>query len=370
MHNKGNHPHITSMPPRYDRRRIWTIVILGCVGVGLIDGGQIGMQNYIRSHKVEWPPIIFQTSEWIIFGLLTAIPFALSDRFPLQRGKLRGSIAVHALGAIVLCLIWASLGVALRQWLGIGWGIPIRQELHDWILISLPWSFILYFAVLGTFHAFRYHQEARERELQASQLAAQLSDTQLRVLRAQLQPHFLFNALNAITVLVRDQRDAAAVRMLDQLSELLRQVLRSDRPHRITLREELQLLRQYLDIEQTRFSDRLRIEYVVDDAALDGLVPAFILQPLVENALRHGLGDKLDNAVLEIHARRAGDELVLTVRDNGRGLPADWSMGVGLRNTQERLATMYGAAARLQLQTRTDGGTEAMVIVPWSTEAQ
>ncbi len=358
------------MPPRYDRRRIWTIVILGCVGVGLIDGGQIGMQNYFRSHRIEWPPIIFQASEWIIFGLLTAIPLALSDRFPLQRGKLTKSLAVHALGAIVLCLVWAALGVALRQWLGIGWGVPVRQELHDWILISLPWSFILYFAVLGTFHGFRYYQEARERELQASQLAAQLSDAQLRVLRAQLQPHFLFNALNAITVLVRDQRAAAAVRMLDQLSELLRQVLRSDRPHQIPLREELQLLRQYLDIEQTRFSDRLRVEYAVDNAALDGLVPAFVLQPLVENALPHGLADTLDDAVLQIEAQRVGDELVVTVRDNGRGLPEDWSMGVGLRNTQERLATMFGAAARLQLRPLPGGGTEAMVVVPWSTEPQ
>lgn len=356
------------MLPTRSRRNAWAIVVLACIGVGLIDGGQVGMQNFLRSHRVEWPPILFRAGEWIMFGLLTAIPLALSDRFPLRRGQLARSLGAHVLGAIVLCLIWASLGVALRRWLGIGWGVPVRQELNDWILISLPWSFILYFAVLGTFHAFRYRQEARERELQASQLAAQLSDAQLRALRAQLQPHFLFNALNAITVLVRDQRSSAAERMLDQLSELLRQVLRTDRPHRITLREELQLLRQYLDIEQTRFSDRLRIEFSVDDVALDGLVPAFILQPLVENALRHGLGDKLEDALLEIGARRAGDQLVLTVRDNGRGLPANWSMGVGLRNTQDRLATMYGGGARLQLQTRAEGGTEAVVAIPWSTE--
>jgi LytS/YehU family sensor histidine kinase len=256
----------------------------------------------------------------------------------------------------------------LRHALGIGWDMPIWRELHDWTLISLPWSFILYFAVLGTIHAFRYYREARDRELQGTQLTAQLSEARLSALRTQLQPHFLFNALNAVTVLVRDQRGDTAVRILDQLSDMLRQVLRTDRPHLIPLREELQLLRQYLDIEQVRFSDRLRIGYHIEDATLDALVPSFMLQPLVENALRHGLSDRLDDALLEITARRVGDELELSVRDNGRGLAEAAGEGIGLENTRARLATLYGAQGILELSTHPEGGTVARLRLPWKQQ--
>ncbi len=347
---------------------IWGIILLGCVLVGLLDGGQTATQGLIRDHRINWAPVIFQTSEWILFGLLTIIPFSLGPRVPLQRGRLPYALMIHSAGALLLCLIWAFLGVVLRRALGMGWDMPFWRELHDWTLISLPWSFILYFAVLGTFHAFRYYAEARARELQSTQLTAQLSDARLRALRTQLQPHFLFNALNAVTVLVRDQRGDTAVRLLDKLSDMLRQVLRSDRPHLIPLREELALLRQYLDIEQVRFSDRLRIEYHIDDAALDGLVPAFILQPLVENALRHGLTDRLDNALLEIRAQRKVDLLVLSVRDNGRGLAAEPTAGIGLENTRERLATLYRGAAQFDLRNHPDGGTVALLQLPWASE--
>lgn len=349
---------------------IWTIVLFGCLVVGLLDGGQTATQGLIRDHRVSWPPVIFQTSEWIIFGLLTIIPYSLGARVPLHRGQIPYALVIHSLGALLLCALWAFLGVMLRRALGMGWDMPFWRELHDWTLISLPWSFILYFAVLGTFQAFQYYGVARARELQATQLAAQLSDARLNALRTQLQPHFLFNTLNAVTVLVRDQRSDVAVRMLDQLAEMLRQVLRSDRPHLIPLREELQLLRQYLDIEQVRFSDRLRIEYHVDEAALDGLVPAFILQPLVENALRHGLTDRLDGALLEIGARRAGEQLELWVRDNGRGLVEGRGRGIGLENTRERLTTLYGTAAALELRAHPDGGTIALIELPWATEAK
>jgi hypothetical protein len=359
------------MPARRPVRlpRIWGIILFGCVVVGVLDGLQVGTQGIFKDQRVNWASVTFQTSEWILFGLLTIITYFLGEWFPLQRGHLPRVIAVHSGGAFLLCLIWAPLGVVLRRGLGIGWDMPFAQELHDWTLISLPWSFILYFAVLGTFHAFRYYDEARARELQTTQLAAQLSEARLHALRSQLQPHFLFNALNAVTVLVRDRRGDTAVRILDQLADMLRQVLRTDRPHLIPLREELQLLRQYLGIEQIRFSDRLRIEYQIDDAALDGLVPSFILQPLVENALRHGLTAQLDDALLEISARRIGDRMELSVRDNGRGLAADLVAGIGLDNTRERLVTLYGGAARLELRTHPQGGAVAVIQLPWSAEA-
>lgn len=343
--------------------------MLGCLVVGALDGFQIGAQGAIFEHKVSWPSVIFQTSEWILFGILTLITCFIGQRVPLQRGRLRFAILVHSLGAIALCLPWAFAGVFLRRALGIGWDVPLGHELHNWTLISLPWSFILYFAVLGSFEAFRYQREARDRELQAIQLTAQLSDARLNALRMQLQPHFLFNALNAVTVLVRDRRGESAVRILDGLSDMLRQVLRQDRPHVIPLREELQLLRQYLDIEQIRFSDRLRVAYAVDEAALDALVPSFITQPLVENALRHGLTEQTGAAVLEIAARRAGDMLELAVRDSGRGVDGGATAGIGLDNTRERLATLYGERATLELRAHPAGGTSAVIRLPWRTEA-
>jgi LytS/YehU family sensor histidine kinase len=223
----------------------------------------------------------------------------------------------------------------------------------------------MYFALLGTVHAFAYFVEARERELQATQLAGQLAEARLRALRAQLQPHFLFNTLNAITVLVRDRRGALAVRMLDGLSDMLRQVLRADQPHEIALRAELQLVRQYLEIEQVRFSDRLRVDFAVEAEALAGAVPSLILQPLIENALRHGLAERSDDALIEIGARRDRDMLELWVRDNGRGLVPGSGSGVGLDNTRERLAALYGERASLRLSDDAGRGAIARIRLPW-----
>jgi two-component system LytT family sensor kinase len=346
--------------------RLWPVILTGCLVVGALDAFGTAMQGVIGyEDRISWPTVVFQGSEWIFLGILTPITYNLGRKFPLRRRHLGRTIAMHAAGALLLCFGWALLGVLARQALGIGWDMGLGGELRAWTLISLPWSFFMYFALLGTFHAFTYYREVRQRELQTSQLAGQLADARLRALRAQLQPHFLFNALNAITVLVRDRREAPALRMLDQLSEMLRQVLRADRPHEIPLREELQLVQQYLAIEQVRFADRLRINYQIDDATLSVAVPSFVLQPLIENALRHGLMDRLDDAVLEIGARRDGDVLELWVRDNGRGLTPERAEGIGLENTRERLTTLYGAAASLTLETHPEGGTVARIRIPW-----
>lgn len=350
--------------------RLWAIVFAGCFVVSVLAAFQTAMGGLIGDeHRINWPDVIFQGSEWLFLGILTPITYHLGQRFPLRRPRLGRALAMHIVGVLILCFAWAFLGVAARQLLGMGWGMGFFGELSLWTLITLPWSFLLYFALLGTFHAFTYYREARQQELHAAQLSGQLSDARLRALRTQLQPHFLFNALNAITVLVRDRRDAPALRMLEQLSELLRQVLRTDRPHEIPLREELELVQQYLAIEQVRFADRLRVNYAIEEPTLGVAVPSFVLQPLIENALRHGLMDRLDDALLEIGARRVDNWLELWVRDNGRGLTAERASGIGLQNTRERLETLYGDAASLTLQTHADGGTMARIRIPWRTVA-
>jgi two-component system, LytTR family, sensor kinase len=198
--------------------------------------------------------------------------------------------------------------------------------------------------LVGIQHAFLYFARARERETQAARLAAQLSEAHLGALRMQLNPHFLFNSLNAITVLVRDHNTAAASRTLELLSDLLRQVLRTDERHETTLSRELEFLRRYLAIEQVRFSDRLYPRIEIDPALARAAVPRFLLQPLVENALRHGIARRADAGLVQVMAERKHDQLVLTVRDDGPGLPMtpDTSSGVGLSNKRARLAALYG----------------------------
>ncbi len=183
----------------------------------------------------------------------------------------------------------------------------------------------------------------------------------------QLNPHFLFNSLNAITVLVRDHNTAAASQTLELLSDLLRQVLRTDETHETTLSRKLQFLERYLAIEQVRFSDRLRPRFEIDPTVAQAAVPRFLLQPLVENALRHGIAQRADAGLVKVSARREGNELVLTVRDDGAGLSSmpDTGSGVGLSNTRARLAALYGGTATLEITNAEGGGVVATVRLPY-----
>lgn len=316
--------------------------------------------------------LVFQGAEWVLLGLLTPITYFLGRRFPLRRERLARSLAAHVAGALLLCLCWATLGVIIRRALR-AWGPNEATFLADWsgwVLTSLPWSFFLYFAVLGCVHAFIYYVEARDREAQAERLNAQLAEARLNALRMQIQPHFLFNSLNAVLVLVRDQETRRAGTMLELLSDMLRQVLRSDQPHEITLDQEIGLIGQYLAIEQVRFSDRLQVRYDFPEELGGAIVPRFILQPLTENALRHGVARQMDAVVIEIGAKRSGDMLELWVRDNGPGPPAERGAGVGLENTRLRLATLYGERASVELVSAPEGGSIARIRMPYHTAGE
>jgi LytS/YehU family sensor histidine kinase len=229
----------------------------------------------------------------------------------------------------------------------------------------------VYFALIGIEHSLFYFAQARERETLAARLAAQLAEARLGALRMQLNPHFLFNSLNAITVLVRDRNTAAASRMLELLSGVLREVLRAGETHETTLAAELEFLERYLAIEHVRFSDRLRPRIEADPAIAGAALPRFLLLPLVENALRHGIARRADAGVLAIDARREGADLVLTVRDDGPGLTpvvpgvALGSGGVGLANTRARLAALYGERASLHIANAEGGGVVATVRLPY-----
>ncbi len=347
---------------------VWLLVSLAWIGPAILAAFQAYVQGRLGNwNPATWRSLLWEGGDWFLYALLTPAVFWMGQRFPLERGKFLWRIPLHSLAALLLCLCWASGGVVLRWSLGEQPNPPSLHGLVNWFLISLPFGVAVYFAVLAVQHATAWFVKARERETQAARLSAQLAEARLGALRMQLQPHFLFNSLNAITVIVRDRDNATAVRMLEQLGEMLRRVMRADRPQEVPLVEELEFVRQYLGIEEMRFSDRLRPVFQVEEGIQSAMVPEFVLQPLVENAVRHGLAKRSSATLLRIEARREGDELVISVTDDGPG-PEEGnatSGGVGLGTTRERLATLYGDKGRLELVRTAEGGAASVVRIPY-----
>jgi two-component system LytT family sensor kinase len=354
---------------------LWALIPAAWLVPALLSGLNTYLQSQLEGRPPEWRWVLFNSVDWLIYALLTPIVFRASRRFPLRPPRLARAIALHVFGALGLCVAWAALGTVLRLAI---FPIPpdatVRRmliEFVSWVFTTLPFGVGVYFALVGIEHSFFYFGQARERETQAARLAAQLSEARLGALRMQLNPHFLFNSLNAITVLVRDRNTAGASRMLELLSDVLRQVLRGGAAQEIALSEELDFLERYLAIEQIRFSDRLHPDIQIDPAVSRAAVPSFLLQPLVENALRHGIAQRADAGVLDVTARREGPDLVITVRDDGPGFPAAFDPGsaaaggVGLANTRARLAALYGDRASLHVASAEEGGAVATVRLPY-----
>jgi two-component sensor histidine kinase len=242
---------------------------------------------------------------------------------------------------------------------------PIPPRTTRW---SAALDGFAYIALIGLAHAGVFHRRYREREQQATLLTSRLNEARLHALQAQLQPHFLFNTLNGIATLLR--RDPAkAEDMLLSLSELLRVALNSSQRQEIPLREEMDFLGRYLAIQKMRFGDRIEVTEAIEPAAMDCLVPALLLQPLVENAIRHGIEPSGEPGRLRITGSRDGEWLRLSVEDNGVGLtPGKSGNGVGLANVRERLATLHGTAYEFELVERPEGGVTVKIRLPARTE--
>ncbi|MFL6245614.1 MAG: sensor histidine kinase [Thermoanaerobaculia bacterium] len=222
---------------------------------------------------------------------------------------------------------------------------------------------LVYFAVLATGFAREFFLRDQRRQRQEAHLQAQLAEARLDALRMQINPHFLFNTLHAVSALV--ERDPGGVRrMISRLSELLRHTIDSHATDEVPLREELAFLRRYIEIMEIRFQGRLHVDMKVDENTLDALVPNLILQPIVENALEHGVNRAAGEGQITIAARRDGERLVLSVRDNGPGIDAQNESGVGLANTRARLEQLYGDRAMLALRNADGGGTLAEIALP------
>jgi two-component system, LytTR family, sensor kinase len=351
--------------------RLWFLIFAAWLVPALLSGFNTYVQDRLEGRAPDWNWIFFNSIDWLLYALLTPFVFRASGRFPLHRPHLTRNISIHVMGALSMCVAWAALGTLLR--LGIfsrtveTTGPRLWVGFVSWVFTTLPFGVGVYFALVGIQHSFFYFAQARERETHAARLAAQLSEARLGALRMQLNPHFLFNSLNAITVLVRDGKTLAASRMLELLSDVLRQVLRTDETHETALSGELEFLERYLAIEQVRFSDRLRPSIEIDPTVGRAAVPRFLLQPLVENALRHGISQRRDAGLVQVTARRDGEQLVLTVRDDGPGLSktGNADSGVGLSNTRARLSALYGDNASLEVDNAEGSGAIATVRLPY-----
>ena len=311
--------------------------------------------------------ILMNLAMWTGFMLWAPVIFWFGRRFRFDRQGWKTAIAVHLPASLLITATHLALIGALRFYLQtVRGGSPVLSTtIVDSFFRTLDQFMMVYWALIGLHHALDYYRQARSRELRSARLETRLMESQLQALQQQLHPHFLFNTLHAISTLVYRDPEKADL-MIERLSDLLRITLKKVGVQEVELAEELEYLRAYLDIEQVHFGNRLRIEYRIDAAALDVLVPTLILQPIVENAIRHGLEPMLRPGTLTVEAQADGDTMWLRVRDDGAGLPKSWKRreGVGLTNTRSRIDRLYGEQAALTVRENPGGGVLVDIYIP------
>jgi two-component system LytT family sensor kinase len=282
---------------------------------------------------------------WYVPALLAPVIVNLATRYQIRRGNLTPFALVHVTGALAYSLIHTAAMLGTRALLmnghfAKGWWFAARVE----YLQQLDWMFMTYLFLVGLAHALEFRRESERRAVDSAQLEMRLVEAQLQALQRQLHPHFLFNTLNAIAGLMRTDVDAAD-RMMDRLGDLLRMTLNSSNIQEVSLKEELEVLQKYLDIEQVRLGDRMTVNIDIDPDTLDAQLPNFLLQPLVENAVRHGIAPRVEPSLLGISASRHANRLAIEIFNSGDGVPPHrltlLNQGVGLANTRARLEHRY-----------------------------
>jgi len=303
---------------------------------------------------------------YYLWGLLVPAVIFIARRFRFERGTLGISLIVHAFSSVVFTL--AEIAVAEMILTLLRARHPGPKGFVDAITNNFHSSLPTYWVILFGYYAFDYYVKYRDRELRASQLETRLSRAQLQALKMQLNPHFLFNTLNTISSLMYSDIEAAD-RMMTRLSELLRLSLEKEASPEVTLKEEIDLLERYLEIERIRFEDRLRVRVEIDPAALEARLPNFSLQPLVENAIIHGIASRPEGGKLDIAAARRNGMLEIRLRDDGPGLSGEMPRreGIGVANTRARLSQLYGERHRFEMTNMPEGGLLVTIAVPFHT---
>ena len=306
--------------------------------------------------------------DWYVFAFLSMPALWLARRIPIERADWGRRVTIHAAASAVFSLSWMALRALVLQLTEGGHVVTFTEAFTHALVATFFFNVAVYCVVAGYGHTVNYYRKFQERELRASELETRLAQARLQALQMQLNPHFLFNTLHAISSLMHKNVDAAD-QMLTRLSDLLRHALESTDRQVVPLREELDFLKRYLEIEQTRFGPRLAVRYDIAQDTLEAEVPNLILQPLVENAIRHGIEPMSSAGQIELYGRREAGMLLLQVQDNGKGLPpgAPLDEGVGLGNTRARLQQLYGTGHRLDAGNRPEGGFSVRLAIPWRT---
>ena len=365
---------------------LWGMVLTGWVAIGMTWtlNYYIYSDHYVAIFSI--PPsfsemVVWELPYWILWAALTPIVFKLTRRFPLGRGGLAANLAIHISACIALSICHRAL------YLMLGWvlHVTVYEKLasvvtvyHFLFLFNLPTGFMSYGSIMLICNLLIYYQHYQERELKSSQLETRLAQAELhataaelRALKMQLQPHFLFNTLNSISALLEDNVQAAD-EMLSRLADLLRLTLDNSAAQTVPLAEELEFLKCYLEIERARFQDLLVVEMNVDPPALEAMVPNLVLQPIVENAIKHAVAPRNGAGRVELHAIRQGSHLVIIVVDDGDGRRAlqeadsGITKGLGLSNTRARLGQLYPDQHTFQMSIAGCGGLEVRIEIPFA----
>ena len=346
----------------------WSGLAVVCLvlGFALLDGLHTYAGLAAEGSPRHWSrTLILSAIFWLAYAAFLPPILFVANRYPFELRRPR-MLLIHLSAALTFTYVHIlAVSHLMAPWR------PTEAEFLPLIgrLVRLNFgiNFLTYWAIVGGMYAHRYYNESRQRELTAAKLEASLAAARLEALRVKLNPHFLFNALNAISVLAMKEQHAAVVGMLSRLSDLLRVSLDDTRPPEIPLSEELRFIDGYLEILRLRFGDRMVVERRVAADSLDALVPSMILHSIVENAVMHGIAARFDEGHIAIAAHRVNGKLHLQVSDNGPGFGAcaTRGLGTGLGSTRARLALTYGDAHSLELRDATGGGAIVTIVVPF-----
>lgn len=351
----------------------YAVVVAGWAFLGFV----LSIEVYFNSRAgMPGGPVDFieaaipQFGRAMMWALMAPLILRMRRKVPLSRGRWVGGIGFH-LGMSFVVMATYYLGRMLA------YVIFYEEPLRDFWRLAVSGFYgrniidmAYYWAVLAAGYGLEIYQRYKNEELKAVQLESRLIETELKALREQLRPHFLFNTLNTIAVLVREQKNEAAVNLIAQLSSLLRMSLDNTRVHEVTVRQEVDFLERYLEIQKARFSDRLNVGIDIDAAAMEARIPNLLLQPLVENAIVHGIASKSGPGRVELIGHVEGDRLHLEVRDDGPGLGDGAKRakeGIGLSNTRERIAKIYGTQGQLSLRSAPGRGVTVQIVLPCRT---
>jgi two-component system LytT family sensor kinase len=364
-----------SKPLNDERRAHLHLALILCGAFTLLAAYSALLVHVVSANSPKpapWSSAIFSEFTYCYLALaMSPVVVMLKQRFPLRQKKVLRNLPIHLLAMVAFSTaakgLWDLLAGPPSNYAHAAF---TYQKMVYSIASYSDFGGILYWMIVLIAVSLDLYGRYERQAVNAARLQAQLAQAQVQSLKMQLHPHFLFNTLNSISALVRDHPETAET-MIARLSDLLRRTLESTSTQEIALRQELEFLRLYLDIEQARFEDRLSVQFNIDPDALNAMVPNMILQPLVENAIRHGIANRVEKGEICISARRRGGDLLLKVADNGTGLSPSSVLsikqGVGLASTKGRLERLYGARQALQLEAPDGGGFVARIVVPFVT---